>query len=313
MKRLNIAIGVILAVLLYIFPIISPSTFLTYLLTQIFIFGLFAIGYDLLLGYTGMLSFGQAGLFGIGAYTCTILLKNYSCSLSLALLIAIIITCGVSIIIGFISIQTSGIYFAMLTLVFGQLIYEISLKAVKLTGGADGIVGVPRSTFLFIDMSSDANFYYLTLSLLVGFFLLSRILILSPFGQVLRAIGANEERTRLLGYGTKNFKLIVFCISGVLAGLAGGLFAPFLGCSAPALSHWSISGDVVMMTLIGGKGTLIGPILGAAFIHILKDVIGSYTEYWMIILGLIFVLFVLLVPEGIVGLLKSIVSRKESR
>lgn len=206
----------------------------------------------------------------------------------------------------------------MLTLIFGQLIYESANKFISLTGGTDGIAGIPRSTFLFINMDSDINYYYLTLILIIACYLVARMLVSSPFGQVLKAMRLNGQRTDLLGFRTQRFRLLVFTISGLYAGLAGGLISPFLSHTAPNLSHWSVGGDIMMMTLVGGKGTLIGPVLGSGFIFMLKDIIGSHTQYWMIILGVIFVLFVILAPNGIMGIwrltmvkIKKIIFKKD--
>jgi branched-chain amino acid transport system permease protein len=159
-------------------------------------------------------------------------------------------------------------------------------------------------------METDINFYYLTLTLIVACYLVAKMLTSSPFGQVLRAMRLNEQRTDLLGFRTKMFRIIAFTISGGYTGLAGGLIAPFLSHSAPLLAHWSVSGEVMMMTLIGGKGTLIGPVLGSGFIFFLKDIIGSLTQYWMFILGCIFVIFVILAPEGMMGILRMRVIKK---
>ncbi len=292
--------------MLAVFPLFAPNTFLLYLFTQIFIFGIFTIGYDLLLGYTGMLSFGHAGLFGLGAYVSAFMLKSFSYSLLPSLAAAMAVTMVASLFIGYICIRVSGIYFAMLTLVFGQLIYEAANHFVNLTGGADGIVGVPRSTFLLVDMAKEIPFYYLTLILLIMAYGFARLLVSSPCGQVLQAIRGNEQRSALVGFRTQAFKFLAFAISGTYAGLAGGLISPFLSNVGPTLAHWGISGDVMIMTLVGGKGTLLGPILGSAFLFIVKDLIGSYTHYWMIILGTIFVIFVIVAPSGLMGVLQAL-------
>jgi branched-chain amino acid transport system permease protein len=273
------------------------------ILTELFIFGLFALSLDLIMGYTGMVSFGHAAYFGLGAYTSALLLLNFSVPVPLALLAGALLAGAVALPVGYLSTRATGIYFAMLTLAFAQLLYTVAFKWRDLTGGSDGIAGVPKTTLWWggPSLASPTAYYYLVTGSLVLSVLVCRGLVRSPFGRALMAIRENERKFSVLGQDPRRFKLAVFVIAAVFAGLAGALFAPFRGFASPEVMFWVVSGQALMMVIIGGMGTLIGPVLGAMVFLLIQEVLSSYTEQWMIFTGAIFVLMVIFLPGGLVG------------
>jgi branched-chain amino acid transport system permease protein len=273
------------------------------ILTELLIFGLFALSLDLIMGYTGMVSFGHAAYFGLGAYGSALLLIHFAVPIPLALLGGASLAGAVAVPVGYLSTRATGIYFAMLTLAFAQLLYTVAYKWRDLTGGSDGIAGVPKTAFWWEGPSSaaPAAYYYLVAGSLVLSLLVCRALVRSPFGRALVAIRENERKFSILGQDPRRFKLIVFVIAAVFAGLAGALFAPFRGFASPEVMFWVLSGQALMMVIIGGIGTLIGPVLGAMAFMLIQEVLSSYTEAWMLFTGAIFVLMVIFLPGGMVG------------
>jgi branched-chain amino acid transport system permease protein len=210
---------------------------------------------------------------------------------------------AVALPVGWFSTRATGIYFAMLTLAFAQLLYTIAYKWRDLTGGSDGIAGVPKTTLFWggPSLASPQAFYVLVAACVVLSLLLCRALVRSPFGHALEAIRENERRFTSLGRDPRPFKLVVFVIAAAFAGLAGALFAPFRGFASPEVMFWVFSGQGLMMVLMGGIGTLVGPILGAMVFILIQEVLSSYTEHWMIFTGAVFVLMVIFLPDGLVG------------
>ncbi len=277
------------------------------LLTELVILGLFAMSLDLMVGYTRLVSFGHAAAYGFGAYAAGNLLLKTSTPLPFAVLLAALLTGIVAIAIGWVCTLAKGVSFSMLTLAFAQLFYAIAFKWTSVTGGSDGLAGIPRNpgpmglTFL----STKAGFYYFALACLIGAYFLCRALVSSPFGAVLRGIRENEAKTLALGFNTRLYKIAVVAIAYALGGLAGGLYASFAGFANTELLFWLLSGQVLIMVIVGGSGTLIGPILGAAFFMTLEHQLSSYTEAWALFFGLVFIAFVLFAPEGIWGLARN--------
>ncbi|HED03489.1 MAG TPA: branched-chain amino acid ABC transporter permease [Candidatus Fraserbacteria bacterium] len=273
--------------------------------TEMLIWGLFALSVDLIMGYTGLVSLGPAAFFGLGAYAGAITLLRLADSIWLALLISLVLCGIVAWVIGYFSIRVKGIYFAMLTLAFAQIFYEIAFRWRSLTGGSDGLIGVPDPTIgippYTLSLGDPYVFFYFTLAVVILVYFLSVRLVNSPFGRVLQAIQDNEERVEFLGYPVRVFKRRAFVASGMIGGLAGMLFA-LLSFVDPSVLYWFTSVDVLVMALLGGLGTLYGPIIGAAAFLFSRDLLSSYTEYWRLILGLIFVWFVIFSPQGLVGL-----------
>jgi branched-chain amino acid transport system permease protein len=277
------------------------------ILTELLIFGLFALSLDLIMGYTGMVSFGHAAYFGLGAYASALLLLNFAVPVPVALVAGALLAGAVALPVGYLSTRATGIYFAMLTLAFAQLLYTIAFKWRDLTGGSDGIAGVPKTDLWWggPSLTSPAAYYYLVAGTLVLSMLVCRAVVRSPFGRALMAIRENERKFLVLGQDPRRFKVAVFVIAAVFAGLAGALFAPFRGFASPEVMFWVLSGQALMMVIIGGIGTLIGPVLGAMVFLLIQEVLSSYTEQWMIFTGAIFVLMVIFLPGGLVGAVRT--------
>jgi branched-chain amino acid transport system permease protein len=274
------------------------------LLTELVILGLFAMSLDLMVGYTRLVSFGHAAAYGLGAYASGYMLLNSDLPLPFAVLAAGLLTGIVAIGVGWVCTLATGVSFSMLTLAFAQLLYAIAFKWTSVTGGSDGLAGIPRrpGPFGLTALSSKAGFYYFALALLLGAFFLCRALVASPFGAILRGIRENEPKTVALGYNTRRYKIAVVALAYGLGGLAGGLYAPFAGFANTELLFWLLSGQALIMVIVGGSGTLIGPILGAAFFMLLEHQLSSSTEAWALFFGLVFIAFVLFAPQGIWGL-----------
>ena len=310
-----IAAGIAI-VLLVVYPLLNQAdTFGLNLLTQTLIAAIFAISFDLLFGYTGLLSFGPAAYYGLGSFGAGILIARMHISdFWLGLIVGIVLAAVGALILGFFSIRASGVYFMMLTLAFAQMLHALAFKW-DYTGSSDGIpITRPQFNIFGLDFKDRIPFYLFVLVCFLGSYFLLRMVIHSPFGQALRGIRDNESRMSALGYKTRNFKLAAFIISGGLAGLAGALNVYFNGFVGAQTLDWGVSGAVLVMVLLGGKGTLIGPVLGAFFIIYTQNFIQSSTvqigtftlaDRWLSVLGIIFILFVLLAPDGLVGLWKS--------
>jgi len=290
------------ALFFLVLPFITPYKALA---SQMLIFAIFAIGYDILFGYTGLLSFGHAAYFGLGAYGAGLSLVHLSVPTLPALLIGVIISVLFALGIGYLSIRRRGIYFAMVTMAFAQMIYFIVFKWRSLTGGSDGLQGVPRPNVGPINLSSELTLYYFILFFfMISVFLGIRI-IHSPFGKAIECLRENEDRARSVGFNPTRFKLMSFVISASFAGLAGGLYALLQNFVPLHALNLDTSGDIVLITLVGGKGTLYGPILAAMVILFLKDLLTSYINIWPLFLGLFFVISVMTFRRGIFKELKE--------
>jgi len=284
-------------------PLMLPMFAMT-LLTEALILGLLAMSLDLMVGYTRLISFGHAAAYGLGAYTCGNLLLHTTLPLPFAVLAASLLTGVVAIGVAWVCTMAKGVSFSMLTLAFAQLLYAVAFKWTSVTGASDGLAGIPRRAgpFGITVFEGKTGFYYLVLACLLGSFLFCRALVNAPFGAVLRGIRENEAKTLSLGYNTRLYKIAVVALSFALGGLAGALYAPFAGFANTELLFWLFSGQVLIMVIVGGQGTLLGPILGAAFFMLLEHVLSAYTESWALVFGLIFIGFVMFVPQGIWGL-----------
>ena len=273
------------------------------ILVDLLIFGLFAMSLDLIMGYTGMVSFGHAAYFGLGAYGSALVLIHFEPPIPVALLAGALLAGVVAAPVGWFSTRATGIYFAMLTLAFAQLLYTVAYKWRDLTGGSDGIAGVPKTTLFWggPSLAERRTFYYLVAVIVVLSLLACRALVRSPFGRALQAIRENEHRFVSLGRDSRPFKLVVFVIAAAFAGLAGALFAPFRGFASPEVMFWVLSGQGLMMVITGGIGTLVGPLIGAMVFILVQEILSSYTEHWMIFTGAVFVLIVIFLPGGVVG------------
>ena len=275
-----------------------PRVMYPVLALDILLWGLFAMSVDLLLGYVGLLSFGHAAFWGLGAYAAAIVAKSAGTPFALAALFGGGAAALLAVPFGFLATRRRGIYFAMVTLAFAQLVYYVANEWRDLTGGENGLHAVPR-TFPGLELGRSADFYYAALPLIAIGYLLAYRIVHSPFGHVLVAIRDNEPRAQALGYATWRYKLLAFVLSGGLAGFAGGLFALGNGFASLDLLHWTTSGQAVLMTILGGIGTLWGSLLGALIVLELRDALTSAPEASGVVTGAVFVLIVLAFRRGL--------------
>ncbi|HAJ43294.1 MAG TPA: branched-chain amino acid ABC transporter permease, partial [Alcanivorax sp.] len=279
--------------------------------TKILCYALFACAFHLLLGYTGLASLGHAAFLGVGGYVAGYGIKAWALSPELALLAGLSVGALMGLVMGYVSIRRSGIYFTMITLALAQLVFFVFVQA-PFTGGENGLQGVPRGhLFGLVDMQNNMAMYYFVLAVFVlGFAIIQRT-IHSPYGQVLKAIRENEPRAVSLGYNVDRHKLLAFVISAALAGLAGSTKTVVFQLASLTDAHWHMSGEVILMTLLGGVGTILGPLVGATVVVTLQSYLsnGPLGEWVHVILGVIFVLCVLLFRSGIVGWLERLVKR----
>ena len=277
-------------------------------------YAIFACAFNLLLGYTGLLSFGHAAFLGAAAYATGWLVRSAGWSPELGVLAGTGIAALLGLGVGLLAIRRQGIYFAMITLALAQMVYFVCLQA-PFTGGEDGLQGVPRGVlFGFIPLSSDITLYFVVLAVFVAVFALIVRIVHSPFGQVLKAIRENEPRAISLGYDVDRYKLLAFVLSTALAGLAGSLKTLVLGFATLSDAHWSLSGEVVLMTLLGGMGTFAGPVIGAFTIIGLQDHLSDRVGSWVtVIIGAIFVACVIAFRRGFVGELLAWQRRRSTR
>jgi branched-chain amino acid transport system permease protein len=301
-----------------VLAIAAPFTAYPIFLMKILCFALFAAAFNLLLGFTGLLSFGHAAFFGGAGYCAGYFMRDLGAGPALGILLGVVFAAALGALIGGLAIRRQGIYFSMITLALAQMFYFICLQA-PASGGEDGFQSIPRGElFGLIDLQNDLNLYYFVLVVVLGGFLFIQRIISSPFGQVLKAIKENEPRAISLGYKVNRFKFLVFVLSAALAGLAGGVQALVLGFETLTDVHWTMSGLVILMTLVGGVGTFAGPFVGALVIVLLEHRVGeigtflaqitgvswfnSLGESVTIVTGLIFVLCVMAFRRGLVGI-----------
>ena len=307
----------IIAIAAIILAVAAPFFMYPVLLMKLLCFALFACAFNLLIGYTGLLSFGHAAFLGGAGYMAGYVIRDLGMPFELGLLAGVAFAALIGLIMGALAIRRQGIYFTMITLALAQMLYFIFLQA-PFTGGEDGLQGIPRGTlFGVVDLSNDLTLYFVVLAICIAGYALIVRTVHSPFGQVLKAIKENEPRAISLGYDVDKYKLLVFVLSAALSGLAGATKASVLGFETLTDVHWTMSGLVVLMTLVGGLGTLAGPIVGAIVIIALENRIGEFGT-WMavttdiawfrslgeqvtIVTGFIFIVVVLAFRRGIVG------------
>jgi branched-chain amino acid transport system permease protein len=268
---------------------------------KIFCFAILAASLNLLLGFAGLLSFGHAAFFGTGAYITAHVMKEWGLTPELGLLCGVLCATVLGYVFGSLAIRRQGIYFAMITLALAQVVFFAATQ-LPFTNGEDGIQGVPRGMFLgLIDLSKSTNMYYFSLAVFVLAFLIIKRIVGSPFGQVMKAIRENEPRAISLGYDVNRYKLVAFTLSAGLAGLGGGLKSLVLQLASLSDVFWHTSGEAVLMTILGGIGTLWGPIIGAAIVVNLQNYLANLGGWSTIITGAIFVVCVLAFRRGVVG------------
>jgi len=301
LPRLRQVILLIVLASLILVPLFS-DLFYTRLFTRIMIYGIVALSLDIILGYGGMVSFGHAAFFGLGAYTVGILAQHGVESAFLAWPAAILVSMLLATVIGAISLRTSGVYFIMITLAFAQMLYYFFFS-LEDYGGSDGMPMISRNTFAgLMDINQHTTFYYLVLAILLLVLFVSLRLVQSRFGMVIQGVRENERRMRSLGFATFRYKLVCFIIAAAIAGLAGALIANQTLYISPSFMHWTRSGDILVMVILGGMGSLFGPVLGALSLLLAEEVLSTYTEHWMILLGPLLILVVLFARRGIYGL-----------
>ena len=301
---LRVAFVVMLA-----FFIVAPYFIYPVFLMKALCFGLFACAFNLLIGYVGLLSFGHAAFLGAAGYASAHAAKVWGVSPEIAMLFGAVVGGGLGVLIGALAIRSRGIYFANITLAFAQMVFFFALQA-KFTGGEDGIQSVPRGRlFGVFDLMPTMNMYWVVLAVFVIGFLIVYRTIHSPFGQVLKAIRENEPRAVSLGYRPEQYKLIAFVISAALSGLAGGTKAIVFQLASLTDVHWTMSGEVVLMTLLGGMGTVFGPVVGAFILIMLENSLSQLGDWLTVVQGAIFVVCVLIFRRGVVGELGRLIRK----
>jgi branched-chain amino acid transport system permease protein len=316
-RTIAVSIGAIGLLVLPVAAGLADEPYLVSLFSRILIYALAAVSLDLMLGFGGMVSLGHAAFVGIGAYVIAILSLHgfegtpvISWPMTItgsesALLLwpaAVALSAGAAALIGALSLRTSGMHFIMITLAFAQMLYYFFVS-LEVYGGDDGLSLFTRNTLPGVDLGDDRQFYYLCLAALAVFLFLSWRLIHSRFGMVIRGCRENERRMKSLGFAAFRYRLVCFVIAGAGAGLAGALIANQTEYVSPGLMHWTRSGQILVMVLLGGMGTLFGPVLGAATLLLLEELLSIYTEHWMVYLGPFLILVVLFAKRGIYGVI----------
>ena len=284
---------------------LALSDFWIFIAVEVLAFSLYAVSFNVLLGYGGMLSFGHAAFFGVGAYAAALLVSRAGLSpmaaFALMPVAAMAAAAAAAVVIGYFSVRRSGIYFGMLTFAFQMLLYTVALKAGAITGGDDGITGLkPPGPF-----ARPTVYYYFTLAVVVPALYVLFRLVRSPFGITLRALRSNTRRVQYVGVSVRSHQLAAFVISGAFAGLAGALFALSSGNVFPGWLNWTASATPIVMAVLGGVSTFLGPALGAAVYVVLEVLISGRTEYWPLAMGVIILALVLLMPAGLTGLVRK--------
>jgi len=301
------AFAIVVAALVVVPPMLPP--FWQRFVTEILIWGLLAMSSDILIGYTGMVSFGHSAFFGLGMYgAAAALLTVKPPSLLLALLYGLVAAGAVSVFVAFFATRLRDIYFAISTLVFSQIFYVIIFTWTDVTGGENGLTfRQPRLSILGLwsDVFTPTTFHWFVLTVVVLSYLLVRRITQSPFGMVLQSIRENEPRTRAIGYHVERYKIVAVMLSGLFAGLAGVLYAMQNKFAAPDFVFFVVSGEVVIFNVMGGMGTLVGPFAGAAFFLLLRESLSRFmTEYYLIPVGIIFIIMIIFLPQGLLGFLR---------
>ncbi|WP_435348601.1 branched-chain amino acid ABC transporter permease [Haloarchaeobius sp. HRN-SO-5] len=310
-----LVVGIVLAVLAPVGYLVQP--FWINIAVRILIFALFALSFDFAFGHGGLASFGHAAMFGTAGYAVAFMLQSVTQNVVVVLSAAVVVGVFVAAVLAWLSARAREIYFAFLTLAFAQMFYVAALRDIPavvlgveaITQGDNGIVALPTYELFGMSFGPVLNYYYLTLVLVAVSVVLVLRIANSPFGRVMLSIRENEDRVAFLGYDVRKYKIVGFAISGGFAGLAGGLFVPFQSLVHPNMLFWTMSGDVFLMTLLGGMGTLWGPMVGAAVVILIED---TFTTNWKVVLGTFYVVVVIFAPKGLASLLRS-VSREPER
>jgi branched-chain amino acid transport system permease protein len=306
-RSTGFVIGFTLVVLALIALPFFVDLFYQTFLTEVLVWVLFAVAFDLIFGYTGLLSFGQALFFGLGSYAMAISVAKFDLGAGTGFLLAIVIPVLFAWFVGYFSVKLTGIHFVIITLIFALIGSTVGETWTSLTGGADGLT-IPFTPIKIgpwnLDLMDIKTNYYLVLIFVALSYLLLRRLVQSPLGKVFIAIRENEDRARLIGYNVSRYKLLAFVIAGAFSGLAGGLYGITLKYASANFLHWGVSGHAVVYTIVGGMGTLLGPVLGTGIIMSLEHFLVDYLQGTDLVIGIVLVFMVLVAPKGLVGLLQ---------
>lgn len=313
-SRFNLMGGAVCLAAVVAVPLLSQSEFVLNLATLVMVWAIFAVGFDLVFGSLGMVSFGHASFLGLGGYALAILTQRFGLPFSAGVAGAIAVGALGAWLMSFFALRVSGIFFALVTLALSQLLFILADSKLRpLTGGTDGLPGVGRPEAFGIDFFASLNFYVfvaLIFAVVMGAVALLRV---SPFGRVINGIQQNEIRCEHLGYDVQRVRQLTFVVSGAIGGLAGALLASLLLFVNPQMLHWTTSGDVIIMTLLGGSGSLWGPVVGVLVFEVLKEWMSSKTQYWYGILGIVFIVATIYFPRGIVGELQRLLRQRAAK
>lgn len=316
-RRLAAGAWIALAVVLCALPFLGGK-FATYLAVRVMMLGIFALGYNLLLGRTGLLSFGHGAFYAAGAYGLGLFALRVSPHPLLGLAVGVACASLLALIIGWFSVRSSEVYFAMLTLAFGMMVFALVWNARDITGGDDGLIGVMRTPVslgpVSLDIAQDTHFYFLVLLLFAGSVWLVHRVRSSPFGLVLAGIRENPTRTEFAGIDVRGYRLAAFVLSAALAGLAGGLEVLLESGARPFMAHWTHSAEPILVSLLGGLHTLTGPLVGSLLFVAMREIIQRFTEEWMLVFGLVLLVIIMGFRGGVVGSLRDLlVARREGK
>jgi len=294
-------------------PFLVRGDYYVQLCTEILIASLLAISLNFLIGFTGLVSLGHAVYLGVGAYAFALTTKNAYPSMWVGLAAAGASCALLAWFMGVFCVRLAGLYFAMLTLAFSQVVYTVAYYWRGVTGGDDGMLGIPKPEIgvpgmFSVSLEPFVNFYYFVLVIVGALVFVAWRIARSPFGRVLEAIRENPERVEFIGLPTRRYKLIAFVVAGALGGFAGGLYAAFQGYISPDLLYWTQSGEIVLMTILGGMYSFLGPAFGAGMLLFIRDTVLNFMEYWRIVVGGVLVLLVLFLPGGVLGFFEGWVS-----
>lgn len=313
-RRLQLAAWAVVLVALAALPLASGK-FVTYLATRAMLLGIFAVGYDLLLGRTGLLSFGHGAFYAAGAYGLGLFSLGVSPHPLLGLLVGVAAAAALAAVIGFFCVRSSEVYFSMLTLAFGMMVFALVWNAREITGGDDGLIGILRRPLTLpggvaLPIARESQFYFLVLALFAGAVWVAQRVRASPFGLVLAGIRENATRTEFAGIPVRRYRLAVFVLSASFAGLAGALEALLEGNARPFMAHWTHSAEPILVGLLGGLGTLTGPLVGSVLFIAMREVIQRFTEHWMLGFGLVLLLVIGVFRRGVAGTLQALLERR---
>lgn len=305
----------LLSIIFIVLPFVLPYTALA---NEILLFSLAAVAFDLCVGYTGVMMFCQASFFGTGVYVTSLALLHLTSNIFIAISLGFMATAVLASLIGYMASMRSGSYSVLLTMAFNEMIYFVAYQWSDVTGGDDGLTGIQRPNLeipgiFSIDLQSSLAYYFFCLVVfLIAIFIIRRI-VFSPFGKILQAIRENEERAQAIGYNVRLYKNLVFVVGGSFMGLAGSLYSMYICFAHIHNVHFDTSGSIVMMVLVGGMGTLFGPMIGAFLIVLGSDLASSLWERWQFVMGVLFILFVLFARGGVWGMLEKLATRFSSR